>query len=55
MTLMELILALIVLGFALTLIPMEARIRSLIIGITALGVVLWIAQGFGFRVLGHWR
>ena len=47
MDLIGLIILLIIVGVALSFIPMEARIKQIIIAVIAIFVLLWLLQGFG--------
>ena len=47
MTLLGLILALVVVGVVLALVPMDALIRNIILAIVIIAVVVWLFTGFG--------
>jgi hypothetical protein len=59
MTFLSLLIILVVIGVALYLIPMEERIKSLIITVIQVVVVviliLWLASAFGVRIPGAAR
>jgi hypothetical protein len=47
MTLLGLVIVLILVGFALYAVPMEPRIKQVLIGVVILVVVLWVLQELG--------
>lgn len=53
MNFIGIIILLCIMGIGLWIIPMEATIKKIIIGIVALVVVLWLFQEFGF--IGHFN
>ena len=56
MDILTLLIYLVIFGFLLyivTLIPMEATVRQIVIAVAILGIVLWVLQSFGIFHLGY--
>ena len=56
MDILTLLIYLVIFGFLLyivTLIPMEATVRQIVIAVAILAIVLWVLQAFGVFHLGY--
>lgn len=56
MDILTLLIYLVIFGFLLyivTLIPMEATVRQIVIAVAILAIVLWVLQAFGIFHLGY--
>jgi hypothetical protein len=51
----SLLILLVAIGVILWLVPMDAGIRRIVVGVVALCVVIWLLTGFGLLHAGPWR